>query len=361
VDKTNFLSVYAQAHVKALSKENIISAFRKTGVVPFNPDVITDAMLAPSIMSSSRGGVLPLPQTSPVRVMEDMIHRQLARQAVASQENMDLDESSNHEGMPTPTSPHCVGMPHISTPIRVAVGELASTSAAFLVSNTPPRSRTKPPSFTPYNISPLKPRQFQYIDLGNTPLTPREALLYSALHDAEERDVARKKAMIEMQATTILQGMYVTRVQGHLQEHEERAGKKNTKNRMFGDGYAKLLDADEFYNKTLEIHEQAEKKAVEKEERARKREEHAVVIAEWKKNELARKSRNEEVRRVHQDAIKSWEVERDLAKGEKRKPRWVRPKQGLLEKPVPRPKKPEGDDSDADDEDGDEEDGDGAD
>ena len=32
-------------------------------------------------------------------------------------------------------------------------------------------------------------------------------------------------------------------------------------------------------------------------------------------------------------------------KEQRRKPRWTKPKQGLLEKLVPRPKKPEGDES----------------
>ena len=84
-------------------------------------------------------------------------------------------------------------------------------------------------------------------------------------------------------------------------------------------------------------------KAEEKEERARKREGHAVVVAEWKNNEAARKARNNEVRKSHQDAVKAWEAERDLVKEEKRKPRWTKPKQGILEKPVPRPKKPDND------------------
>ncbi|KAF8218534.1 hypothetical protein L208DRAFT_1350478, partial [Tricholoma matsutake] len=73
VDKTNFLSVYAEAHLQALLKENIVAAFWKMGIVPLNCDVITDEMLVPSTTSSSRG-FLPIPQASPVHVMEDMIH-----------------------------------------------------------------------------------------------------------------------------------------------------------------------------------------------------------------------------------------------------------------------------------------------
>ena len=73
MNKTNFLAVYAEAHLQALLKENIIAAFWKTGIIPLNHDVITNEMLAPSATSSSRK-FLPISQASPVRVMEDMIH-----------------------------------------------------------------------------------------------------------------------------------------------------------------------------------------------------------------------------------------------------------------------------------------------
>ena len=125
--------------------------------------------------------------------------------------------------------------------------------------------------------------------------------------------------MIRMQATTMLQGMYVAKVQGHLEEHEMRAGRKKSGNQLFGDGYGKLLSGDEFYNSTIEIEEQAKQKAVEKVERARKREEHAMVVAKWKSNEAERKARNKEVWTAHQDAVKAWEAEHDLAKEEGRK------------------------------------------
>lgn len=155
--------------------------------------------------------------------------------------------------------------------------------------------------------------------------------------------------MISMQATAVLQGMYIAKVQGHLEEHETRAAKKKSGNQLFGDGYGKLLTGDDFYNSSLEIEEQAKQKSEEKSERARMREEHAMVMAQWKNNEVVRKTRNNAVWKSHQDAVKAWEAEHDLTKEERRKPRWTKPRQGLLEKPVPRPKKPD-DESESDEE-----------
>ncbi|EIW58642.1 DDE-domain-containing protein, partial [Trametes versicolor FP-101664 SS1] len=66
VTKATFLSVYGGVHVAALTPANIKAAFRKTGVEPFNPDVITADLMAPSLETSSQGH-LPFMQTSPVR------------------------------------------------------------------------------------------------------------------------------------------------------------------------------------------------------------------------------------------------------------------------------------------------------
>jgi hypothetical protein len=60
----------------------------------------------------------------------------------------------------------------------------------------------------------------------------------------------------------------------------------------------------------------------------------AVVVAEWKRNESARKACNDEVQKFHQDAVKAWEAECDLAKEEKRRPQWTKPRQGMLEDPM---------------------------
>jgi hypothetical protein len=36
IDKSNFLAVYAEAHLKTLTPENIRMAFKKKGVIPLN-------------------------------------------------------------------------------------------------------------------------------------------------------------------------------------------------------------------------------------------------------------------------------------------------------------------------------------
>ncbi|ESK83614.1 hypothetical protein Moror_12041 [Moniliophthora roreri MCA 2997] len=56
INKYNFLAVYEHAHLAALTPKSIKAAFAKTGVVPYNPVVITLAMMAPinRVVTSSR-------------------------------------------------------------------------------------------------------------------------------------------------------------------------------------------------------------------------------------------------------------------------------------------------------------------
>ena len=61
ISKLNFLSVYALAHLRALTPENIKAAFRKTGVYPFDPSIITADMLAPAHETAiAHHAVIPL-------------------------------------------------------------------------------------------------------------------------------------------------------------------------------------------------------------------------------------------------------------------------------------------------------------
>ena len=65
ISKTNFLAIYGHALLCTLTAKNIKAAFRKTGVWPFNPNVISTKMMAPSKETSCEGH-LPIVPTTPV-------------------------------------------------------------------------------------------------------------------------------------------------------------------------------------------------------------------------------------------------------------------------------------------------------
>lgn len=72
--KTNFLGIYGRAHLRALQPETIKASFRKTGVWPFDPTVITEAMMAPSKETSCEG-FLPIVPATPVRVIAKLLQK----------------------------------------------------------------------------------------------------------------------------------------------------------------------------------------------------------------------------------------------------------------------------------------------
>jgi hypothetical protein len=85
VTKENFLAIYGAAHDCALTVETIKAAFRKTGLWPFNREVITEAMMAPSLETLVHSH-LPVALSTPACVMTDLLYR---AQEYAKKKNQD--------------------------------------------------------------------------------------------------------------------------------------------------------------------------------------------------------------------------------------------------------------------------------
>jgi hypothetical protein len=104
VTKSNFLAIYA------LTSETIKSAFRKTGVWPFNPKVVTDEMLAPARESSNQGH-LPITPESPVQAIIQLL-RDLQPRAETrncdTQPGTIAEEDGSINNETTPGNPHCL-------------------------------------------------------------------------------------------------------------------------------------------------------------------------------------------------------------------------------------------------------------
>lgn len=197
--------------MEALMKEDILTAFWKTGVSPFNPDIITAEMMAPSVSSSSQARV-PLQVPSLIRVIEDMIHRELAQ--------LEVEESAGGQSGGSTINPeHTKSV--VSTPVQVAVSELSRTSSSFLLTQSPPKAKSQHPRYQPSTISPFKATHYQHL-LEEHPTTHLENELQKALVEAEGQDNQWKHTMIGMQASVILDDVYVDKVQRHLQAKESQ-------------------------------------------------------------------------------------------------------------------------------------------
>ncbi|KLO06903.1 hypothetical protein SCHPADRAFT_837394, partial [Schizopora paradoxa] len=66
VRKGDFAGVFGKAFLRAFTEENILAAFRATGIHPFNPSVISESQMKPSEPTAIRGS-FPMVQPSPVK------------------------------------------------------------------------------------------------------------------------------------------------------------------------------------------------------------------------------------------------------------------------------------------------------
>ena len=68
VTKENFLEIYGIAHLQSFTLANILASFRKSGIWPLDPTVITAEMMAPSTVESMDiKAITPIDLPSPVK------------------------------------------------------------------------------------------------------------------------------------------------------------------------------------------------------------------------------------------------------------------------------------------------------
>jgi hypothetical protein len=215
VTKENFLAIYGKAHKRALTEPTIKAAFRKTGLWPFNRDVVTPAMMAPSLEMSVRGH-LPIAPSTPVRVMTDLLYRahEHAKKAKLRGESDSGEETDNDD---TPESPTLQGenpspprrrripappADPFATPVRRTIIGLQATSSAFLVSSSPIHASSTLPQFPPAEISREKARDVFL--LSAEPTTALERELQTALQHEQERNKTQKQRLVAMQSALVL-------------------------------------------------------------------------------------------------------------------------------------------------------------
>ena len=348
VDKTNFLAVYAEAHAKTLTSENIKAAFRKTGVIPLNPDVVTLDMMAPSQETSTRATV-PIPQSGAIKTISEIIIDYMDYQKMATSNDNLMDAEA--EDLPGPSS-----MPVTPLFMRSAIDELSSTSAAFLVSPSPIQSTSVPPAFQPLTISPRRPSRYSNL-LVQPVMTNHELKLRDALIESETRDATRKECMVGMQAGVVLANIYSSRVQSQLQAREEK--KKNKGKRLMGDGKARFYSGDDFYAMCVEDERQRAEGVAVAAERRTQRESHVAALAAWKKDCDGIRDRNREKKMEYDAAVIKWEAEKAAAKLEQRRLGWPKPKWKKDYEPEVMPGRPKKSVDDDDDESDNGNDGDG--
>lgn len=192
ITKENFLKVYGAAHLKVLTPELIKTAFQKTGIVPFNHNVITKEMMVPSCNTSYKVFTSVAPST-PVRIITDLLI-----DAVQPHINMWKDPSTLGEKI----SPWC--------PVHFTIPELTSTDITFLTSSSPIKSSSQLPNIPTIDISPVKYRQRRMSLYLLTMLvkTPIERRLQEGLVAKQAEVNFYKENVIQLQSQMVLQRLY---------------------------------------------------------------------------------------------------------------------------------------------------------
>jgi len=94
VSKANFLSIYGKAHVRALTEENIRMAFKKTGVVPFDPNILSAQQFSPS-RETTLEAAMPLSYPTPVKMICDAFAKLAHKRTPGTDSSVNGDESDD--------------------------------------------------------------------------------------------------------------------------------------------------------------------------------------------------------------------------------------------------------------------------
>ncbi len=338
IDKTNFLTVYGKAHIRALTPATIRSAFRTTGVWPLNRNAIPVDSMAPSKETSCEGD-LPVRPATPVRLVAKLLQDFALRDTES-----ELDAPSHPSPSPTssrPTTP-LAGQsftPHQQESIlEAARGLQACNPSIFPTQN--PVATPKMLLNVAHLISPVKSRNLDILAIPPKTTTERE--LHRQIRQIvkeDQRREARLKAQIrDLQATHIINTLYCNTLRQHLAHNEKKKPSGLKRGKLVGDGLPRLLTGDDFYGRVVEFAEWQQREDREKAGRKTKREKHAVRMQEWRDKEKTRKAANKAKTKEWQDELARWTAAKKEAKAAKKPFEEDKPiLKGRLERPIPKP------------------------
>jgi hypothetical protein len=295
MDKNNFLAIYGRAHVRALTVDNIKAAFKKTGVWPFNPNVVTEEMLAPSKETSCEAK-LPIPPDDPtVNIIATMFQK-----LSMIKEGQETDDVHN----PTSDTPAVAGSSNLTKHdvINEAVDGLSRSKLAHLISSTLTTSNDAMPSTLTQTITRSKPSPLLLLQ----PKTETEILLMAALRESQEANDSLLNRNIALQAGNLLNEVYCGNAKTALQTQET---KKKKVTGTLPDGLARVLTADEFFEARVNLEKEQMNEAKAKETRKDSRAAWKEAKEVWQQSENARIALRDQELAIYEELKAAWEAE----------------------------------------------------
>lgn len=315
VSKADFTCVFGKAYIRSFTPEPIKAAFRVTGVYPFDPTVISEKQMKPSLTTSVKGS-FPLAQASPVRAVMAAFTR-LPTDSFASPQTSQTDGNGNTPQTLYPPSPlskkrhRCdVIDPSLLTPskrMRALHANLSATSSGSILVSTakatsstlkiiPPVLESAPNLPEPdWNLAkmPLEPAYMTRNQLIN-----ENTALKSNLEHAQLQVHARDAMLEGAHAQLIVQNLSLQKLNQALFNKENR--KTNDRALLF-DGRAQVLSSDTF---TAKISDAAQKRDAETAKRA----ENAQMRVARKQAMDALEEEWGHIKAEHEEAVRAWSV-----------------------------------------------------
>lgn len=332
IDKRNFLEVLEEPWKKTFTKELIQKAFRKTGVVPFDPSVIKPEQLATSKETS---GNLELPvlisaledPENPVNILANMlVQMKIGEPSQPLASSCSRDDHSNTM-QPQPDQPgRSATCPALAPELRIthsppspvptrsshsenepspppdhshrlhtfsnALDNLAKSSVAHLIDpNAPVLSSDPAPPIYTYTMPPTSIERTLAQDLLTmTPSTDNELMLMSMLRQREEYIKALELQNVKFQAATVLNAAYATQLNTKLAYKEDKGKKKQGDQEFTIDGNARVVTDPEFVAACAKLKEQREEAEAAKQDRNEAKARWAEAVKVWEVADKQRKT-----------------------------------------------------------------------
>ena len=308
IQKQDFLLVHSRAILRTFKKETILSAWEKTGLRPYNPNIITPQMLAPSTITSSHTQQLfPIEQPSPVRhvvkCMHDWLHTNsstVTPPPIAPAAPLELGPNMiiNPALLEEPAAPSEPSAEYLFADKVMA--SLKDTSAAFITNPSQITSSDKLPLFNLSTIPSCALIKRVAFALMPTSQEEWENIQAGVIDVCNRYDSACGQIVLQNGHNIGL------RKQLYTKEHKK---KKSRAQAMLG--HKPILTADEFVEAVAQDRADRVQAAVDKQERAVTRvakKKWKAAGGAWKKKAIA----DQKAKRCAQ--LNDWEVEKREAR-----------------------------------------------
>jgi hypothetical protein len=321
VSRDNILTPLSAAYNRAFIPSTIMSAFRKTGVWPLDPTAIDPELVAPS-QESSLSTHLPVPLPSPIKDIAD---------GIAFQQSM--QSSSPIHVFYTPTKTRSIPI----DPAIIAAAEVKastdSSSLSFLTSDAAIESSSSMPRI---NRAPLhQPHSLLADFLKEIPVTDQAYRLQVVLRESVAREAELLRILTIERTHFILAELHCTKLKHQLYAKEEK--RKKAKGKLTGDGLPRVLTSDSFLQLVHEHREAQEAAELDRLNREKEKEGVERLKLAWAEEQKKIDEMNRRQQEEYQKELTLWEAERDLAKEQRRRTQWPKPKKAPRIPNLPKP------------------------